>query len=108
MSAIYYQQGETIDYTATAAVKFGDVVSLTTRVGVAGNDIAAGGVGALHVTGVFVFPKNTDAAITLGAAVYWDATNAEITATSTNNIAAGYAIEPAAQADTTVKVKLLG
>lgn len=65
MSAKYWQRGETIDYTATEAVSNGDVVDLATRIGVAGNDIAANETGAVHVVGVFEIPKATGE-ITLG------------------------------------------
>ena len=51
MSAKYWQRGETIDYTATDDLANGDVVNLATRIGVAGDDIAAGETGAVHVVG---------------------------------------------------------
>lgn len=115
MSAKYWQKGETLDYTATAAVSVGDIVSLNTRIGVAGNDIAAGETGAVNVEGVFEMPKAT-VAVTLGAAVYWDAEAKNITTvastgsddTKKDNIPAGYAVAAAASADATVLVKLLG
>ncbi|MEG1988509.1 MAG: DUF2190 family protein [Oscillospiraceae bacterium] len=103
----YWQRGETLDYTPATAVKNGDIVSLNTRVGVAGNDIAAGETGTIHVVGVFEMPKSAGA-ITLGAAVFWDATAKAITGTAASNIPAGYAVAAAAAADTTVLVKLLG
>ena len=103
MSAKYWQRGETIDYTATEAVSNGDVVDLATRIGVAGNDIAANETGAVHVVGVFEIPKATGE-ITLGAAVYWD----NITTTSDSNTPAGWAVAAAKSADATVLVKLLG
>ena len=57
MSAKYWQRGETIDYTATDDLANGDVVNLATRIGVAGDDIAAGETGAVHVVGVFEMPN---------------------------------------------------
>ena len=49
MTAKYWQKGEVLDYKASAAVKNGEVVSLGTRIGVAGEDIAAGETGrGLH------------------------------------------------------------
>lgn len=58
MNARYWQKGETLDYTATEkAVTNGQVVSLGGRIGVAGNDIAKGETGALHVTGVFIMER---------------------------------------------------
>ena len=67
MSAKYWQRGETIDYTATDDLANGDVVNLATRIGVAGDDIAAGETGAVHVVGVFEMPKATGA-VTVGQA----------------------------------------
>lgn len=37
MTAKYWQKGEVLDYKASAAVKNGEVVSLGTRIGVAGD-----------------------------------------------------------------------
>lgn len=107
MTAKYWQKGEVLDYTATDKVANGEVVSLGTRIGVAGEDIAAGETGHLHVVGVFEMTKATGA-ITMGAAVYYDTTEKNITATASGNVPAGYAAAPAASADTTVLVKLLG
>ncbi len=108
MKATYWQKGETLDYTAAAAVKNGAVVSLGTRIGVAGTDIADGGTGAVHVVGVFEMDKTAGQAITMGAAVYYDAAGDVITTASASNVPAGYAAAPAAAGDATVYVKLLG
>lgn len=107
MTAKYWQKGEVLDYTATDKVANGEVVSLGTRIGVAGEDIAAGETGHLHVVGVFEMAKATGA-ITMGAAVYYDTAEKNITATASGNVPAGYAAAPADSADTTVLVKLLG
>ena len=79
MNARYWQRGETLDYTAEGAVANGQVVSLGNRIGVAGNDIAEGATGALHVTGVYIMDKKASEKITMGAPVYYDATEDEIT-----------------------------
>lgn len=123
MSAKYWQKGETLDYTAAEAVKNGDIVNLNTRIGVAGNDIAAGETGAVHVEGVFELPKAAGE-IALGAAVYWDEAAQEITTvgsatvtegegedaaeTTVENIPAGYAVAAADATAAVVLVKLLG
>ena len=70
MEAIYCQKGDIIDYTAAGALAFGDVVDLTTRIGVAGVDIPEGGTGPVHLTGVYQIPKATGE-ITVGQALYW-------------------------------------
>lgn len=65
MNARYWQRGETLDYTAEEAVVNGQVVSLGNRIGVAGNDIAEGATGALHVTGVYIMDKKASEKITM-------------------------------------------
>lgn len=107
MNAKYWQRGETLDYTPAQAVKNGAVVSLGTRIGIAGSDIAANEQGQIHVVGVFEVAKD-NAEIALGAAVYYDADNDQITATATGNVPAGYAVQAAKAADTTALIKLLG
>ena len=109
MNAKYSQRGETIDYAngGSTTIAAGSIVSLTTRVGIAGTDIAAGAVGPIHMVGVFELTKDA-AAITLGAAVYYDVSEDCFTATATDNILAGYAASAALAADTVCLVKLLG
>lgn len=107
MKAKYWQKGEVLDHTPETAVENGAVVSLGTRIGIAGSDIAAGEQGHLHVVGVFELDKDTTTAIEMGAAVYYDTENDVIT-TNVAGVPAGYAAAPAAAADATVLVKLLG
>lgn len=107
MSANYWQKGETLDYTPDAAIQAGDVVSLNTRIGVAGTDAGAGETCPLHMVGVFELPKAKEA-VTLGAALFYSMADSVVTATAAGNIPAGYAVTPAAEADPTVFVKLLG
>ncbi|MDE8690754.1 DUF2190 family protein [Faecalibacterium sp. DFI.5.82] len=106
MIANYQQPGSAIDYPngTSSAIVAGQVVSLTTRIGVAGTDIPASEVGSLYVKGVFTMPKATSTAITIGAAVYYDATGDNITTTAASHIPAGWAIAAAAENDTTVQV----
>lgn len=108
MKATYWQRGETLDYIPEKAVENGEVVSLGTRIGVAGGDIKAGELGRLHVVGVFEMPKAASVSITMGAAVYYDAGAGAITTTSASNVPAGYAAAAADANDATVLVKLLG
>ena len=49
-------------------------------------------------------PKAASTAITIGAAVYYDATGDNITTTAASHIPAGWAIAAAAENDTTVQV----
>ncbi|MCI8573976.1 MAG: DUF2190 family protein [Oscillibacter sp.] len=107
MKAIYWQKGEALDYTAAEAVANGSVVSLGTRIGIAAGDIPAGGIGTVHVEGVFKLSKAAGTAIDQGAAVYYDAESDVITITE-GGIPAGYAVAPTAADDPVVLVKLLG
>ena len=92
MIANYQQPGSAIDYPngTGSAIAAGQVVSLTTRIGVAGTDIPASAVGSLYVA--------------IGAAVYYDASADNITTTAASNIPAGWAIAAAAENDATVQV----
>ena len=102
MIANYQQPGAAIDYTnpTSDTIKAGQVVSLTTRIGVAGTEIPAAAVGSLHVKGVFAMDK-ASGAIPLGAAVYY---NASITTTASSAVPAGWAIAAAKSEDATVQV----
>ncbi|NDC54956.1 MAG: DUF2190 family protein [Planctomycetia bacterium] len=105
--ASWVQEGETIDYTPSAAVAAGEVVVMgTTGIGIADRPIAANEKGGLVVEGVIEEVKATGA-ITRFAKVYWDATAKKITTTATNNVLAGYAVEAAADGDAVVRVKLM-
>lgn len=122
MIAKYVQQGETMDYVATAALDYGDVVNLGSRIGIAGNAAPAGATCAVHVCGVFELPLAADEAadVAAGTALYWDAAKQAVTATAptadenaaksaeTQKIPAGYAFAPAVKNAGRVLVKLLG
>lgn len=104
--AVFVQNGDNIDLTATDAVEYMDVVPLEDRVAVAMQDIPAGGTGTVALTGAYLLPAATGAAIKVGQKVYWDSANSVITGTATNNIFAGYAITAKASAGTAVTVRL--
>jgi predicted RecA/RadA family phage recombinase len=101
--ASYVQDECLIDYTPSAAVAAGDVVVLNDLVTVAPRPIAANALGAVAVEGVFSMPK-ASGAIGQGALVYWDATNSNITTTSSGNKRAGKAAKAAASGDASVQV----
>ena len=113
--ATYWQKGQTIDYTnpsSTAAITAGEIVELTSRIGVAGTDIPASGVGTVATEGVFILPHDAadTSAITVGAAVYWNASKSAIVAAAAESgtIPAGWCVEACAATATSIKVKLLG
>ncbi len=107
--AQFVQEGNSIDYTAGAAVAAGDVIVIGELVGVAKTPIAANALGALAVKGVFDFAKATGggSAISAGANCYWDDTNNVATTTAAGNKLIGKCIKDAADADATVRVRML-
>ena len=110
MTAKFVQTGHSIDYTPGADVASGDVVVQGDLVGVAKLDIKANILGALAVTGVFDFPKDTgsSSAISAGAKVYWDAVN-EVATTDADggtNKLIGKTVADAGDDDETVRVRM--
>lgn len=105
--AIYYQQGESLDYTNSSGAKIeaNTVLVYGDRIGIAGCDIPNGETGSIHVKGVFKLPISNEA-ISAGSTVYWDNSNSVITATSTSNTLAGYAAAAAASTDTLILVNI--
>ena len=107
-TATYVQAGDSIDYTPASDVSAGEVVVQGNLIGIAKLDIAAGNLGALAVKGIFDLPKATGAstAIAAGKKVYWNAGAAQATETTTNNEYLGKTVAAAADADTTVRVRV--
>ena len=109
-TARFIHDGDSIDYTPGGNVAAGDVVVQGDLVGIAKRDIAAGTLGALAVTGVFDVPKATGSGsgIVVGANVYWDEaeTVAKTDAEAGDNKPFGKTVKAAADADTTVRVRV--
>lgn len=105
--AKFIQKGANIDYINASGSKIaaGDVVSLTTRVGIAAGDIENGATGTVATEGVFSIAKTASLAVAQGDAVYFNATTKAITKTETD-VPAGWAVAAAAAADTEVLVKI--
>jgi len=110
-TATFVHDGNTVNYTPGAAVAAGDVVVQGELVGVAKTAIAANALGALAVTGVFDFPKATGggSAISAGTKLYWDVAEqvAKADDESGANKLIGKAVKAAADADATVRVRLM-
>ena len=104
--ATFSHEGAQIDYTPGGAVTAGDVVVQGDLVGVAVTDIEASKLGALAVTGVFDFAKNTGVAFTVGQILYWDDTANQATATSSGNKQIGKCVRAAGTSDTTVRIRM--
>jgi len=111
MKAIYVHKGDDIDYTPGSDVNAGDVVAVGANLlGIAKLDIKSGTLGSLSLKGVFDMPKTagTGTAIANGTEVYWDTVNKVVVATdnSGGNLSLGKTVVAAADADTTVRVRL--
>ncbi len=108
--AKFVHDGAAVDYTPSAAVAAGAVVVQGDLVGVAKTPIAANVLGALAVGGVFDFPKATGggSGIAAGKKVYWDVADAQAKEDDESgaNKLLGKTIKVAADADTTVRVRL--
>jgi predicted RecA/RadA family phage recombinase len=101
-----YDKGHVIDYTAGADIAYGDVVSLTTRIGVALEPIANTATGSVAIEGIWELPAITGTAFAVGDALYWDVSESKLTTTSTDNIPAGWATQIKASAAATAFVKI--
>ncbi|WP_041272390.1 DUF2190 family protein [Desulfitobacterium hafniense] len=106
--ASYVQRGEAIDYKneGSAEIKANDVVTLGTRVGVAGCDIPVGATGSVHVLGVYDLPALNSEAFTVGQAAYWNSTDKVVTVTAGTNTPAGWVVQAKASAGTIARIKI--
>ncbi len=109
-TALFYQEGDQLDFTPASAVTAGDVIVQGDAALVAVADIPAGRKGALVAEGVFKFPKatTTGSGMPMGKRVYWDATNLVATRSAGGGVnkVLGLTAAPTADSDTIVPVKL--
>lgn len=106
MKAKYCHKGESLDFENKTEVKIeaGDVLTIGSRIGVAGTNIAPGELGSVHVSGVYEFIKKDKTALAAGTAVYLSADG--ITTTKTDNTPAGYVAADSSTEDVSVWVKI--
>jgi len=111
-TAQFIHHGDAIDYTPESDVSAGDVIQHNDMVGIAKRDGKANQLTTLAVVGVFDMPKPTgaDTAIELGATVYWDADEQQVTTTEPaedpkRNL--GKVVLPAGDDDAYVRVRLV-
>lgn len=104
--ANYVQRGETIDFanSTSTTILAGEVVALTSRIGVAATEIPVGTKGALNVMGVYDFPALSTESLTVGQAVYFK--DGKIQATATDAVPAGWVVEAKALAGSVARVKI--
>lgn len=106
MAKNYIQEGNVLNYTATAAVASGAVVVIGKRIAIALADIAVGETGAITTEGVFTVAKLSTDAVGLGDLLYWDAANSRLTSTASGNTLAGFAAAPVGAGAGTVNIKI--
>lgn len=102
----FLQSGDVLTIPAPSAVLSGAVVIVGQLKGVAVADAASGAPVAVQTRGVFSLPKAAAQAVTLGAAIYWDADDKVATTTATDNTLIGYAAAAAGSSAATVDVKI--
>ena len=92
--AEFVQKGESLNYRneGSELIRYGEVVVLEERIGVAGI------LGTVGVSGVYEMPAETGIAFQMGQTLWWDTENKRLTATkaASGAILAGYAAEAAA------------
>lgn len=105
--AAFWQRGESLDFTnaTTDMIEANTVMTLGSRICVAGTDILTGETGSIHVAGVFAFPKG-EGEITAGAEVYFSESDGMITSQAEGGVKAGFAVSGAAADDNKVLVKI--
>lgn len=105
MAKNYVQDGNTVRFTATAAMKSGDVAMIENLAVVAVSDVAQGGVGVGLTTGVFTVKAKAADDIKQGAIVYWSAADGATT-TAGSNKRLGVAWRASGASVETVDVKI--
>ena len=103
------QNGDYIDFTAGATITSGQLVQVGSLHGVSVTDVANGAQGVLALKGVYTLPKLTGAAgdaCTLGGPVYFSSGSVSGSDSSGTRKLVGHAMAAAAQAVTTVQVRL--
>ena len=107
--ALYLQDGNSIDWTPTAAVTAGEILQISDgRAGFAPTAIGAGIQGAVQVTGLATVAKTATMVMLKGSRVWWDhsANAAHLLQVNDKDFFLGTVQEDAASAATTVIVSL--
>ena len=109
MKATFVHEGDAIDYRPSEEKPAGSVVVQNGLVGVTKRPLKEGELGSIHLTGVYELPKATgsDTALSVGTAVYWNASEGQVTTTATDNTPLGRVTAEAGDDDETVQVKLI-
>ena len=106
VQSLYVQRGEAIDYlnSTEADIKANDIVTIKTRIGIAGTDIPVGSVGSLHVIGVFDLPATAAETYEVGDNIYFK--DGLVTSVDTGAVPAGWVVEPKATSKNMARIKI--
>jgi predicted RecA/RadA family phage recombinase len=109
--ADYVQHGTVIEFTPSSALSAGQPVLVgSSLLTIATQPIAANAAGSVATEGVWSIAKSTgnSTAINAGTVVYWDNANSVVTSNSTGTVRCGIAVGTAANAASSVTMKLNG
>ena len=107
MAKNMFKEGNTITVTAGATIVAGRLYLLGDHIGIALNGGVSGTPIVYDISGkVWLLGKAASEAWTVGAKLYWDATNFVLTTTASGNTLVANAYAAAASADVTGYAKL--
>ncbi len=106
MGRLIRSGGVTYANSGASTIEAGTPILQGACFGVAAAQIPVGATGWLETTGVWELPKASAGTANKGAAAYWDATNSQVTGTSTSNTLIGVFAEAAVSSATTAVVLL--
>lgn len=106
MAKNFIQNGDTIDFVATKAIKSGDVVQLNDLAAIAVTDIENGVIGTGIVGGVWRVKAKQSDDIQQGATLYWDNGAGEATTTKGSHKRLGVAWSNSGTSSAEVDVKI--
>lgn len=109
-TTVFVQEGSAIDYVPTVDTPAGSVVVVEDLLGITRLDIKANELGALHMEGVYEFPKEVGANkdIAYGRQLYWKENTQEAVKGDGggNNKPLGKCVKAVGENDPTVAVRL--
>jgi predicted RecA/RadA family phage recombinase len=109
MTKKFVQRGDILNLAPGADVASGvGYLFGTTLFGIAAADVANGVEGSFFVEGVHEIGKTSALAISVGDALYWDATNKVVNKTTSSQRLVGVAVTAASNPSSTVWIKLNG
>lgn len=98
--------GETVTTVAPRAVPSGGGLQIGDLFGIAGTAAATGGRVVMHTEGVYLLPKASALALTVGQTVAWSESDQAVHAPASGLLRIGQAVEVAPAGTVAVKVRL--